>query len=271
MSSRAQVKKITSRENATFRRLRQLTHSSRERRKQGRTVLDGMHLVSAWCERFGAPGLLAVSESGAQRPEIRDWLAAHPQIVPHVLSDPLFREVSPVDTPSGILALVCVPQPPADAATQGSCILLEAIQDAGNLGSILRTAAAAGMTDVFLGSGCAHAWSPRVLRAAMGAHFHLRIHEHAALEQELGRFGGTSIATQPDARATIYEADLSGPVAWVFGNEGSGLAAETAALAQLALRIPMPGKVESLNVAAAAAICLFEELRQKHARAVQKT
>lgn len=265
------MKKITSRENATFRRLKQLTHSSRERRKQGRTVLDGMHLVSAWCERFGAPELLAVSESGAQRAEIRDWLAAHPQIVPHALSDPLFREVSPVDTPAGILALVCVPQPPADTAVQGSCILLEAIQDAGNLGSILRTAAAAGMTDVFLGPGCAQAWSPRVLRAAMGAHFRLRIHEHAALGQVLGRFGGTSVATQPDARATIYEADLSGPVAWVFGNEGSGLAAETAALTQLILRIPMPGQVESLNVAAAAAICLFEEVRQKRAQAVQKT
>lgn len=265
------MKKIISRENATFKLLKLLTHSSRERRKRGKTVLDGMHLVSAWCERFGAPELLAVSESGMLRPEIRDWLAAHPQIVRHVLSDVLFGEVSPVDTPTGILALVCVPRPPVDCALQGSCVLLEAIQDAGNLGSILRTAAAAGLTDVFLGPGCAQAWSPRVLRAAMGAHFQLRIHEHAALEQVLGRFAGTSIATQPDAGATLYEADLSGPVAWIFGNEGSGLTVPTAAMAQRALRIPMPGRVESLNVAAAAAICLFEEVRQKRALAAQKT
>jgi len=262
------MKKITSRDNATFKQLKLLAQSSRERRKQGRTVLDGMHLVSAWFERFGAPELLAVSESGAQRPEIRNWLAAHPQVVPHVLGDPLFKEVSPVDTPAGILALIATPQPPHKATIRGSCVLLEAIQDAGNLGSILRTSAAAGMSDVFLGPGCAQAWSPRVLRAAMGAHFLLRIHEHAALDEILGSFGGISIATQPDAKTTIYEADLSGSVAWVFGNEGSGLTATTAAATRQSVRIPMPGEVESLNVAAAAAICLFEEVRQKIAQGV---
>lgn len=262
------MKKITSRDNATFKHLRLLAQSSRERRKQGKTVLDGIHLVSAWLERFGPPELLAVSESGTQQPEIRDWLAMHPQVVPYMLGDPLFKEVSPVDTPSGILALISIPHPPQKAAVQGSCVLLEAIQDAGNLGSILRTSAAAGIVDIFLSPGCAQAWSPRVLRAAMGAHFQLRIHEHAALDEMIGSFCGISVSTTLDAATTIYDTDLTGPIAWVLGNEGSGLSPATAAATRQAVRIPMPGKVESLNVAAAAAICLFEEVRQK---SIQKT
>lgn len=257
------MKKITSRDNATFRQLRLLAESSRERRKQGKTVLDGIHLVSAWVERHGPPDLLAVSESGAQQAEISDFLALHPKTVAQVFSDALFREVSPVTTPTGILAMVSIPHPPSSAKLQGSCVLLEAIQDAGNLGSILRSSAAAGVVDIFLGPGCAQVWSPRVLRAAMGAHFQLRIHEHAALPEVIRDFSGISVSTRLDATATIFELDLAGPVAWVFGNEGSGLAADTAALTRQVARIPMPGKTESLNVAAAASICLFEEVRQK--------
>lgn len=265
------MKKITSRDNATFRQLKLLAHSSRERRKQGKTVLDGIHLVSAWFDRYGPPELLAVSECGVQRPEISDWLASHPLAAPQIMGDPLFREVSPVDTPVGILALITIPQPTKKPSTQSSCVLLEAIQDAGNLGAILRTSAAAGMSDVFLGPGCAQAWSPRVLRAAMGAHFLLNIHEHVALDQVIGSFSGLSVSTRLDASSTIFEVDLTGPVAWVFGNEGRGLMAATSGATQQSVRIPMPGNVESLNVAAAAAICLFEEVRQKFWKSAQNT
>lgn len=259
------MKKITSRDNATFKQLRLLAESSRERRKQGKTVLDGMHLVSAWFDRYGPPDLLAISESGAQQAEIRDFLALRHQTDPYVFGDALFKEVSPVNTPTGILALITIPHPPTPAATTGSCVLLEAIQDAGNLGAILRSSAAAGITDIFLGPGCAQAWSPRVLRAAMGAHFLLRIHEHAALEQILDSFDGISVSTRLDAEADLFELDLSESVAWVFGNEGGGLTADVAGQTAHAVKIPMPGKAESLNVAAAASICLFEEVRQKYA------
>ncbi|MBS3916338.1 MAG: RNA methyltransferase [Sulfuritalea sp.] len=259
------MKKITSRDNATFRQLRLLTESSRERRKQGKTVLDGIHLVSGWFDHFGPPDLLAISESGAQQQEIRNFLMKYPKTLPYLFGDALFGEVSPVTTPTGILALVSIPHSQRPAKIMGSCVLLEAIQDAGNLGSILRSAAAAAISDVFLGPGCAQAWSPRVLRAAMGAHFLLRIHEHAVLEQVIEHVDGISVSTRIDAERTIFELDLSGPVAWVFGNEGGGLTAEMAGLTLHAARIPMPGKAESLNVAAATAICLFEEVRQKMA------
>ena len=261
------MKRITSSDNATFKQLRLLVESSRERRKQGKTVLDGIHLVTAWLDRFGPPELLAVSESGSQQADIRKILARYPQLDPHVFEDALFGKVSPVTTPTGILALIRIPQPQPAPAIRNSCVLLEAIQDTGNLGSILRTAAAAGIPEVFLGPGCAQAWSPRVLRAAMGAHFLLRIQEHAALDQVIGGFTGISVSTRLDAAKTIYELDLTGPVAWIFGNEGSGLTEATATLSRQAVRIPMPGKVDSLNVAAATAICLFEEVRQKAAGA----
>lgn len=260
------MKKITSRDNATFKQLRLLAESSRERRKQGKTVLDGMHLVSAWFDRYGPPDLLAVSESGAQQAEISEFLSRRRQADPYVLRDALFKEVSPVSTPTGILALISIPHQPAPAATAGSCVLLEAIQDAGNLGAILRSSAAAGIADIFLGPGCAQAWSPRVLRAAMGAHFLIRIHEHAALDRILDNHDGISVSTRLDAGATLFELDLTGPVAWVFGNEGGGLTADMAGQAAYTVKIPMPGQAESLNVAVAASICLFEEVRQKMAR-----
>lgn len=257
------MKKISSRDNATFKQLRLVAESSRERRKQGRTVLDGIHLVSAWFERFGPPEALAVSESGVRQAEIRDFLARHPQVDPLVFEDALFDKVSPVATPTGIIALVSIPREQQPILIQASCVLLEAIQDAGNLGSILRSSAAAGIIDIFLGPGCAQAWSPRVLRAAMGAHFSMRIHEHAPLGQIIGEFDGISISTRLDAERSIFELDLTGPVAWLFGNEGGGLTGEISGLALHVARIPMPGKTESLNVAAATSICLFEEVRQK--------
>lgn len=259
------MKKITSRDNATFKQLRLLAESSRERRKQGKTVLDGFHLVSAWFERFGPPDLLAVSESGAQQAEICDFLARHPQTAPYVFGEALFKEVSPVTTPTGILALISIPRSPTPATMAGSCVLLEAIQDAGNLGSIIRSSAAAGIADIFLGPGCAQVWSPRVLRAAMGAHFSLRIHEHAVLSQVIDNFNGISVSTRLDAKGTLFELDLTGPVAWMFGNEGGGLTDDSSNLTMHVARIPMPGKAESLNVAAATSICLFEEVRQKMA------
>ncbi len=260
------MKQISSRDNSTFKTLRALAESSRERRKQHKTLLDGMHLVAAYCVRYGSPEILALSESGFGMPEIRAFLDAHPDMEPVVFTDTMFGEISPVAMPTGILAAIATPPSPAARELTGSCVLLDAVQDPGNMGSILRTAAAAGIEEVFLGEGCAIAWSPRVLRAAMGAHFALRIHEHAALENVLAKFSGHRICASLRGSKTLYELDLTGPVAWLFGNEGAGLSPPLEALADHVVVIPMPGGTESLNVAAAAAVCLFEEVRQKRPR-----
>ena len=257
------MKRITSRDNPTVKALRALAHSGRERRRQGRTILDGLHLLEAYWPRHGAPELLAVSHHGLQQAEIAAFLDAHPEGSRVALPDVLFEYVSPVATPAGILALIDIPRPAPQGRLKGSCVLLDAIQDAGNLGSILRSAAAAGVQDVLLGAGCAQVWSPRVLRAAMGAHFVLCVHEHGRLSSALANYGGRIVATVLDAKASLFDLDLGGPVAWLFGNEGAGLPSELAALATDSVCIPMPGETESLNVAAAAAVCLFEEVRQK--------
>lgn len=220
----------------------------------------------AACQRIGVDiSTLAVTERGLQDPEIGALVAAGSCAETIILSDTLFAEASPVDTPAGILAVIAVPASPAPTLPGGSCVVLEGIQDAGNVGSILRSAAAAGIGDAVLTAGCAQAWSPRVLRAAMGAHFCLRVHERADVLSLLQAYGGEVVATLPCGADAVFDLDLRGAVAWLFGGEGSGLSETLAGRATRRAAIPMPGATESINVAAAAAICLFEEVRQKRA------
>jgi TrmH family RNA methyltransferase len=141
-------------------------------------------------------------------------------------------------------------------------VLLEDIQDPGNLGAILRSAAAAGVQTIYLSKHCADVWSPKVLRAGMGAHFVLSIQENADLPQVAQGLPGMLIAMSLDADQSLFDLQLTGPVAFAVGNEGVGLSTELAQMATQRVKIPMPGAVESLNAAAAAAVCLFERVRQ---------
>jgi len=254
------MKFITSRDNGTFKRLRALAAGERE---EGRALLDGMHLVSTWATRVGAPELLAVSEAAYAQAEIAGFLSLHQAVEPLLFPDALFRQISLVASPTGILALVAIPEP-ARGPISGSCVVLDGVQDAGNVGSILRSAAACGIGEALLTPGCARAWSPKVLRAAMGAHCFLSIRENCDVRRNLEGFSGQLLATRLDTAArSLFDLDLTGSVAWLFGSEGAGLSAEVAALATASVLIPMPGGMESLNVGAAAAVCLFEEVRQK--------
>jgi len=182
-----------------------------------------------------------------------------------MLSDALFRQLSSVATPTGIVASVKTPAARPLPDTPAACVMLEDLQDPGNLGSILRSAAAAGVEEVYLSRTTVHAWSPRVLRAGMGAHFTTRIFEGVDLVALARRFPGRVYAAAHDASLPLYSADLRGRVALVFGNEGAGITRALREAAHAALAIPMPGKAESLNVAAAAAVCLFERVRQMSA------
>jgi TrmH family RNA methyltransferase len=259
------LKAITSAENPRYRQLVKLVQSSRERRKRGLSVLDGVHLAAAYREHVGMPAELFVSRGAQDNPEIARLIGACGGCGPLLLSDELFARVSTVQTPTGVMAVVRTPGAaplPVDAA----CVLLEDIQDPGNLGSILRSAAAAGIGHVCLSAHAVHAWSPRVLRAAMGAHFMLTIHDAVDLVDYVRRFRGRAIGASQRAPRAIYESNLAGTVAFAFGNEGAGLSAALAAAVHELAAIPMPGKGESLNVAAAAAVCLFERVRQSGAR-----
>lgn len=260
MADKNIMKTITSRENSLFKTLRKITSSSRERRKLGKTLLDGIHLVSSYHEAIGTPETVMISSSAQGNPEIRDFLleAQPPHLV--VFPDALFQDISTVETPSGIAALIRIPS--VFPAEGDGCVFLEAIQDPGNLGSILRSAAAAGIVRAYLSPGCVDAWSPKVLRAGMGAHFYLAIQENSDMVKAVQDFPGRTIATALNAEKSLFGLDLSGPTAFIIGNEGAGISEALLECADSVVTIPMPGAVESLNAAAAAAICFFERVRQ---------
>lgn len=258
------MKLISSRDNPLVKRLRSLASSARERRKLEQTIVDGPHLVRAALDAHWPILELVVSERGLERDEILTLQGECGEVPTTVFPDALFAHVSPVETPSGLLAVIGLPlEVPLTRRFDTSILVLDGVQDPGNLGTILRTAAAAGLAHVILTKGSVQAWGPKVLRAGMGAHFCLSIHEQADATEILRTFPGQILATRLDETATpLFECDLSGPVAWLFGGEGAGLSAELDALSTASVMIPMPGGIESLNVGAAAAICLFEQLRQ---------
>lgn len=253
-------KSITSADNPQFKQLKKLAGSARERRKTGQTLLDGVHLLHALADAGGLPQLLVLREGAQETAELRQCLARFPQVPALLLPPVLFDAVAPVETPTGMLALLNIAASPL--GDYRCAVLLENIQDPGNLGSIIRTAAAAGCDAVFLSKGCAEAWSPKALRAGMGAHFAIAIHEQQDIVDAARGFAAV-VATRLDATRSLYDLDLTGSTAFVFGNEGAGLSPALSACATQQVIIPMPGKIESLNVAAAVAVCLFERVRQE--------
>jgi TrmH family RNA methyltransferase len=256
---------ITSRENPGFRHWKKLAHSARERRKAGVILLEGWHLIETWQALHGLPGVILINRAFAGRMKDANDASRYAFLgdAPLCLADALFMELAQTQTPDGILAFAQKPVPPEAPLLSRDSLLLDGIQDPGNLGTLLRTAAAAGMYQVLLSTDCVDAWSPKVLRAGQGAHFQIRIHEEVDLPAFLADFQGDGLATTLEDAPSLYSSAWQHPVAWVFGSEGQGVRPQVLAAARQHLHIPMPGKVESLNVAAAAAICLFEMVRRR--------
>lgn len=254
------MKLIQSRDNPFFKSLKRLAESGRERRKTGQTLLDGVHLVEAYEAAFGPVDTLIVAESAQVGGEVAEFVDGRETVI---LADALMRDLGLVDTPSGLLALIKTPHANATVNRKKDAILIDGVQDPGNVGTLLRTAAAAGIKQALLSPGCASPWSPKVLRAGQGAHFALAIHEECDLPGFMASYEGTTAVTCLDGATSLYGAKLDGPIAWVFGAEGQGVHPELIAAAGLRIKIPMPGAVESLNVAAAAAVCLFEMVRRR--------
>ena len=245
---------ITSRDNPRVRRWRELVDDARARRKARRALIEGEHLVSAYVDSGKRIEELILSKSGAARFEVLAGKTGKP---PLMLSDAVFRSMVDVESPSGIAAEISIPDAAVPLGRAPSCVFLDAIQDAGNVGAILRSAGAFGIGHAVLGAGCADAWSPKVLRAGMGAHFAMEVLE-GDLAVAIAAFGGRLACTLPRGGGSIEQADLSGRLGWLFGAEGQGVSEALAARADLKVSIPMPGGAESLNVAAAAAICFYE-------------
>lgn len=256
------MRHISSRDNPQFKALRAL---AADPRGHGRAIVDGIHLVATGFARGIDVRQLLVSESGQKNVEIAALLKGAAGIECLSLSDSLFRDLSGVSTPTGIAAVIDIPSASAELPP-GDAVLLDAVQDAGNVGAILRTAAAAGVRTVLLGPGCAGAWTSRVLRGGQGAHFSLSIREQVDLAGAMADCPATTVATVAHGGTSLYDLDLTGPLHWLVGNEGAGLSAELGAAATLRATIPLTAGTESLNVAAAIAVCLFEANRQRCAK-----
>src|SRR5471032_1846934 len=257
------MKTITSRDNAQYKELKQLAGSSQARRKAGRTLLDGVHLCQSWIQLRGMPEQCIVSESALANPEVADIVgqleARHAHVI--ALLDALYNAVSQVEHGVGLMFLIATPERAVPEALSVSAVLLDNVQDPGNVGSILRSAAA-GIQQVYCSDGTAFCWSPKVLRAAMGAHFVLDIFEDVDLAALVSGARIATLATSGYATRRLYDVDLRQPVAWLFGHEGQGVADDLLAMATQQVVIPHLGQVESLNVAACAAVCFFEQVRQ---------
>jgi len=260
------MQRVTSRQNPRLREAIGLVASARDRRKAGKCVLEGEHLVGVYVERHGAPETLIVADEALARPATRALAEAHAGRT-LVVTSRLLSELTALPAGVGLLAVVPTLRPPA-AEAHDFCVLLDDLQDPGNVGSILRSAAAAGVGQALLSKGCAFAWSPKVLRAGQGAHFCLDIYEDVELPAWAAAYRrdhGEVVATVAAGGGGLYDARLAGRVAIAVGNEGAGLDPALVAEATQRVTIPMPGGMESLNAAAAAAVCLFECVRQRRA------
>ncbi|QWE13050.1 RNA methyltransferase [Polynucleobacter sp. AP-Titi-500A-B4] len=265
---------ITSKENPLFKEIRNLQATGSKGQKariaRGQALLEGIHLVQTW---VGDPALkiLLTSEVGLQNTEISEAVYSHIEICPDTkvfqLDSALWDLLSDLVNAPHIAGLLDLPQsclsPPQSIATlAGDVVILDRIQDAGNVGSILRTAAASGFTQVIALSGCAHLWSSKVLRAGMGAHRLLNLYEGWSNQQVLSAVTAPMLAASADAERELYalQQELQHPVAWVMGSEGQGVSEDLLAQAK-GVAIPIDPRVESLNVSTAAAVCLFETMR----------
>ncbi|MDO5101290.1 MAG: RNA methyltransferase [Lautropia sp.] len=291
---------ISSAVNPRYRHLSELLESARARRRARLTVLEGWHLLESWLLQPRASGDSTMPSATAIHALVlpqRTWRRVMAALQGHhgeeagaeagegvhqarpeaalqalcasrwlVLEDRLFDALDVLPSPAPVLALVPIPHAelPASLGEQ-DVVILDRVQDPGNVGAIIRTAAAAGISWLITTPGTAACWAPKVLRAGMGGHFAMTIVESVAIDTLLARLAQPLVGTivQPGKTLPLYEADLRAPLAWVFGNEGEGI--DTALQTRLGqgVTIPQTAGVESLNVAAAAAICLFEQRRQR--------
>ncbi len=250
---------ITSHDNPLLVRLRRLVRDGAAYRKAGEVWIEGDHLCRAAVARGRMPTHAVLTEAAWRDAALRELAAAAARVV--VVPQALFAAISTLESAAPIGFLV--PWQAAHELQPGApSVVLDRLQDAGNVGSILRSAAALGATQVLALKGTAALWSPKVLRAGMGAHFALHLVEGLA-PAELAPLRVPLVATGSHGGTPLHQARLPDPCAWVVGHEGQGIDEALTERCALEVRIPQPGGEESLNAAAAAAICLYESLRRR--------
>ena len=265
------AKHISSIDNPLIKRVRTLLEggvkASKLRAELSIAVAEGVHLAQAW---LGSEDLTEIitTEEGMSQPEIAAVIDMQLALVPntdlYILEESLWKKVSDLGHAPPILISIRIPQTEFPVPLNDDVLILDNIQDAGNVGSMMRTAAGAGLKRIICMKGTAQTWSPKVLRAAMGAHRHLKIYESWSLNDIREKVKLPILATHLVAEQDLYDLgdELLEPHAWVFGNEGAGVTTELLAISKGVL-IPQDPCIESLNVGAATAICLFEVKRAR--------
>ena len=258
------MKSIASAANPAFKAWLRLATQPREARAQGRALAEGVHLAQAALDAAMAIEgvLLRRGAASAEAARLAESAMAR-GAAGYELAAALFDRVSPVEHGAGLIFVVRIPSHPLPARARRDMLYLDGVQDPGNAGTLLRTAAAAGIEDVLAGPSTAALWAPKTLRAGQGAQFRLRLHERVEAGMLKEVMDGAWIAAEASGGEPLWSARFpAGPLGWVFGAEGTGLSATARAACALAVSIPIDGAVESLNVAAAAAVCLFERRRR---------
>ncbi len=252
--------KITSAQNPKIKHVKRLSHSVKDRKKEGQTILDGFHLIQEACQKGFEDQIefMVITEKFKGALEFKSLTPVQPVLE---IPESLMTTIAPTKSPSGILAVFNIPKTPP-IQTPKAIVCIDQIQDPGNLGTILRSCTATGVVNVYCSPGTVEVWSPKVLRAAMGAHFYVHIQENSNLSEALRDFKGNIYGTFMNGNTNLFNTPFEIPSAFVLGNEGQGISKEVEAVCTHKLSIPMHNNFESLNVATSATVCLYEFYRQ---------
>lgn len=254
---------ITSAQNTIIKTAHALLTQSRQRKKLGQTVIEGTHLLEAYLNANLVPKTVIISEMGLQNAEIKALIQRLDPVKPLFISDSLYKDIRTLGESLPIMAIIDTPLLELRQTIDEDCLIINAVQDNGNLGTLLRTASAVGVKTVICTLGTAQAYSPKTLRASMGANFSLQIYENVEIETILTNVTVPLFATSSHTDQIIYHSNLTQPLALIMGNEGQGV---NKLLMQHShhIALPQPNGQESLNVAIAGSLCLYEMLRQRH-------
>ena len=257
------MKKITSAQNPLVKKLVQLSKKQSFRNKQNLTIVEGVHLAGEWLKTYGSPDI-CVFLSSSKSIEVKQIVQKCEELNTEIieLEAKIYSKISPVIEGVGVLFVVKIPKNQGVNFCEDS-IILDRVQDPGNLGTILRSAVGFGVKQIICSKGTVSAWSPKVLRAGMGAHFKLQIFENQDLSKVISKIETPIFATSLQAKKMIYDEDFTTKTTWVFGNEGTGVSSELLSKVKNQVIIPQTGEIESLNVAMAATVCLAEQARQR--------
>lgn len=254
---------IESKENILFKNTKKLKER-KNRNKNSQYIIEGFRLVQEAFKANVDIDYLIITKDGSEKIDQFLFNYINENIKIYEISDKLFKELISTENPQGILAVINMNIMPAQA--DGSFYLLcDKLQDPGNLGTIIRTAHAAGVQGIILTKGTVDIYNEKTIRSTMGSIFYIPIYyddENLSLVKDLKNRGFNLVVTSLDTEKNFFQADLRGKVLLTVGNEGNGVSKEILDIADTKVKIPMPGNAESLNVAIAASVIIYEKVRQ---------